>query len=281
MSTHAAPNPSPLLPAPYRVRRVRRDTEDTFSLELAPADGGERMVHAPGQFNMLYVLGVGEVPISIASDPKALHLEHTTRAVGNVTNAMARLRKGDTLGLRGPYGTGWPMEAAEGRDVVLVAGGIGLAPLRPALTRLIAERERYGRIVLLYGARTPLDILYRPDFERWRRHHQVQILVTVDRAVGAWSGLVGVVTNLIRRAPFDAENSVAMVCGPEIMMRYAAEALIRRGVGAERIHVSMERNMKCAVGFCGHCQFGPTFVCRDGPVFPYARIEGLLRAAEI
>lgn len=279
MSVATAPNP--LLPAPYRVRQVRRDTEDTFSLELAPADGSERLRFKPGQFNMLYVFGTGEVPISIASDPEESYLEHTTRAVGVVTNAMAGLRKGDALGVRGPYGVGWPMEAAEGHDVVLVAGGIGLAPLRPALTRLIAERSKYGRIVLLYGARTPLDILYRPDFERWRRHHQVQILVTVDRAVGAWSGLVGVVTNLIRRAPFDAANAVAMVCGPEIMMRYAAEALVRRGVGTGEIYVSMERNMKCAVGFCGHCQFGPAFVCRDGPVFPYARVEGLLRVSEI
>jgi NAD(P)H-flavin reductase len=203
------------------------------------------------------------------------------RAVGPVSAALAGLKPGDAVGLRGPFGAGWPMAEAAGRDVVVVAGGLGLAPLRPALYRLLAERERYGNFVLLYGTRSPEDILFRRELESWRRRLDTDIQVTVDHAFSEWRGQVGVVTMLIPRAAFDPRRSIAFVCGPEVMMRFAIAALGDAGLADDAIWLSMERNMKCAVGFCGHCQFGPSFVCRDGPVFRYDRVRSLLAVKEI
>jgi len=272
----------PMIARPFRVQRMRQETSDTFTVELTPEDGGPPMRFLPGQFNMLYLYGVGEIPISICGDPTAPDsLLHTTRAVGLVTRAMRQMRPGDVLGVRGPYGNGWPLAEAEGKDVVLVAGGIGLAPLRSALYQLLAERNRYRKIVLLYGTRSPEDILYRRDLERWRAHLDLEVYVTVDRASGQWRGNVGVVTTLIPRAPFTATNTVAMVCGPEVMMRFTVMELLGRGVPAGSIHLSLERNMKCAVGVCGHCQCGPIFVCRDGPVFRYTDIEPFFGKREL
>ncbi len=272
----------PMLPVPYQVQRVKQETNDTFTLELTPADGSSRLSYLPGQFNMLYVFGVGEVPISISGDPENNQtLVHTTRAVGIVTKAMRLLKRGDVLGVRGPFGTHWPVQEAAGRDIVIVAGGIGLAPLRPAMYHLHSHREKFGRVVLLYGARTPDEILYLRELEAWRAHFDLEVYVTVDRAMGNWRGNVGFVTTLISKAPFDPQNSLAMVCGPEVMMRFCVMELQKRGVKKENIHISMERNMKCAVGFCGHCQFGPLFVCKDGPVFRYDRVQELLSKWEI
>lgn len=272
----------PMVPSSYRVQRVRQDTYDTFTLELQSTNGAERFCFSAGQFNMLYVFGVGEVPISISGDPAIpVTLVHTTRAVGTVTKAMRQLKRGDMLGVRGPFGTHWPVEEAIGNDVVIVAGGIGLAPLRPALYALLANREKFGKVVLLYGTRTPSDILFRRELESWRSRLDLEVYVTVDRATGNWRGNVGVVTTLIPKAPFDPRNAVALVCGPEIMMRFTILELQKRGVAAENIFLSMERNMKCAVGFCGHCQFGPTFICKDGPVFRYDRIKDLFTKREI
>jgi NAD(P)H-flavin reductase len=272
----------PMLPESYRIQRLRHETDDTFTLELVPADGGKGVSFAPGQFNMLYVFGVGEVPISISSDPNSSPtLQHTTRVVGTVTKAMRRLKRGDRIGIRGPFGSHWPVEEVSGRDVVIVAGGIGLAPLRPALYQLMAERDKYRRIILLYGTRTPEDILYRRELERWRGKFDLEIYVTVDRASSGWRGNVGVVTTLIRRAPFDPSNAVAFVCGPEVMMRFTVMELEKRGIRPERTYVSMERNMKCAVGFCGHCQYGPVFICKDGPVFRFDRIEPIFGKVEL
>lgn len=271
-----------MLPQPCCILRSRNETDDTFTFELKPADGEGRFTFAPGQFNMLYVFGVGEVPISISGDPLGSKpLQHTTRVVGTVTKAMRRLKRGDMIGLRGPFGSHWPVEDAAGRDFVIVAGGIGLAPLRPALYQLMAQREKYRRIVLLYGTRTPEDILYRRELERWRGKFDLEVYVTVDRASGDWRGNVGVVTTLIGRAPFDPSNAIALVCGPEVMMRYTVMELQKRGVASERTYVSMERNMKCALGFCGHCQYGPTFICKDGPVFRFDRIAPIFGKAEI
>ena len=272
----------PMLPSPYRVQRVRQDTYDTFTLELQSANGVDGLRFNAGQFNMLYVFGVGEVPISISGDPAMpATLVHTTRAVGTVTKAMRQLKRGDMLGVRGPFGTHWPVEEAIGNDAVIVAGGIGLAPLRPALYALLANREKFGKVVLLYGTRTPSDILFRRELESWRSRLDLEVYVTVDRATGNWRGNVGVVTTLIPKAPFDPRNAVALVCGPEIMMRFTILELQKRGVAAKNIFLSMERNMKCAVGFCGHCQFGPTFICKDGPVFRYDRIKDLFTKREI
>ena len=269
-------------PLPYRIRQVRRDTADTFTLELQPAEGANGLRFEAGQFNMLYVFGVGEVPISISGDPsRGQMLVHTTRAVGTVTKAMRKLNRGGMLGVRGPFGSHWPVGEAAGNDVVMVAGGIGLAPLRPAVYQVLAQREKYGQVVLLYGTRSPADILFRRELESWRSRFDVEVYVTVDRAMGAWRGNVGVVTTLIPKAPFDPRNTVAMVCGPEVMMRFTVLELQKRGVLAENIFLSLERNMKCAIGLCGHCQFGPYFVCKDGPVFHYDRIKEWFAKREI
>lgn len=279
--THASLT-TPMQTAPWQITRVRRETFDTFTLELEPADGLPPLEFLPGQFNMLYVFGVGEVPISISGDPtQPIPLVHTTRAVGTVTKAMRELKQGQALGVRGPYGQGWPVEEAIGHDVVIVAGGIGLAPLRPTLYRILSRRELYGKVVLLYGTRSPDDILFRKELEGWRSRFDLDVLVTVDYGDATWRGNIGVVTTLIPKAPFDPLHTMAMVCGPEVMMRFTAEALEKRGVAVDNIYVSMERNMKCAIGHCGHCQFGPHFICKDGPVYPYSRIAEWLTRWEV
>lgn len=270
----------PMIPRIARVRRRRRDAPQVWTLEIEPEDGAGD-IYAPGQFNMLTAFGVGEVPISLSGDPASGRLVHTIRAVGAVSAALAKLTPGEPLGLRGPFGTGWPVEEAEGRDVVIAAGGLGLAPLRPAIYRLLAERDRYGRVVLLYGTRSPDDILFRRELESWRRRLDIDVQVTVDHAGPGWRGHVGVVTTLMPRAEFDPADTVAMICGPEVMMRFAVAALRDAGIAEDRLYLSMERNMKCAVGFCGHCQFGPSFVCKDGPVFAYPRISPLLGLKEV
>ena len=274
------PAVQPMLPTPQRILRVRKDTHDTCTLEL---DTGERgFSFAPGQFNMLYAFGKGEVPISISGDPqRPERLVHTVRAVGAVSQALAAMKKGQVLGVRGPFGTHWPVERVETRDVVIIAGGIGLAPLRPAVYALLAGRERFGRIVLLYGARTPDDLLYGNELHRWRDRFDLQVEVTVDSGDGDWRGHIGVVTTLLERAEFDPHFSLAMVCGPEIMMRFAVRELLDSGQNPVDVYVSMERNMKCAIGHCGHCQFGPEFVCMDGPIFPFEHIADLIGKPEI
>lgn len=277
-----APDNDPMLPRTFRVERIARETRDTFTLKLAPTSGEGPFSFEPGQFNMLYVFGVGEVPVSISGDPASPGtLVHTTRAVGAVTSAMKRLGRGGVLGVRGPFGSRWPVEEAEGGDLVIVAGGIGLAPLRPIIYKVLSLRKRYGRVALLYGTRSADEILYRRELERWRSRFDLEVLVTVDRGGGEWRGSVGVVTSLVPRASFDPTNSVAMICGPEIMMRFTVAELQRRGVPDERIYLSMERNMKCAIGFCGHCQFGPSFICKDGPVFRYDAVKELFSKREI
>ena len=271
----------PMVPTQARVLRRRRELADTWTLEIEPEDRGV-LRFGPGQFNMLYAPGIGEVAISVSGDPAVPdHLVHTIRDVGKVSHALTQLRPGASLGVRGPFGSVWPVDAAAGLDVVVVAGGLGLAPLRPAIYRLLAERERFGRIVLLYGTRSPAEILYVRELEHWRRRLDVQLEVTVDHAGEDWHGHIGVATHLIPRAAFDPEQTVAFVCGPEIMMRFAALELRDAGVADDAIHLSMERNMKCALGHCGRCQFGPTLVCRDGPVVSYARIAGLLAVKEL
>ena len=277
-----SPCDNPMVSQSYCIRRVHRETHDTFTLEVEPVNDGGPMGFAPGQFNMLYVFGVGEIPISISSDPaQPRMLMHTTREVGVVTKALRKLKIGDVIGVRGPFGNHWPVETARSSDVVIVGGGIGLAPLRPALEYIMARREKFGKVVLLYGARTPEDILYKRELAKWRAHFDLDVYVTVDRATGRWHGNVGVVTALIPRAPFDPSAVIALVCGPEVMMRFTVHELLKRGVGGERIFLSMERNMKCGLGSCGHCQFGPHFVCKDGPVFNYNQVKELLTKWEI
>jgi NAD(P)H-flavin reductase len=271
-----------MVPRPAAILGVTRETPDTFTLSLDLGDRADGFPFAPGQFNMLYQFGMGEVPISISGDPaRPQKLVHTIRAAGTVTQAMLSLRKGACLGVRGPYGSPWPLEAARGRDVVLIAGGIGLAPLRPVIYQILHRRADYERVCILYGARSPGDMLYKEELERWRGRFDVSVHVIVDRGGLHWKGNVGVVTALLPRARFDPVDSVAMLCGPEIMMRYCVRELQQHGLPDERIWVSMERNMRCAVGFCGHCQFGPTFVCKDGPVYRFDRIARIFGLREI
>jgi NAD(P)H-flavin reductase len=272
----------PMVPQPWCVRRSWWETDDSFSFELEPRNGPATFRFFPGQFNMLYVFGIGEVPISISGDSaKAEVLVHTVRAVGSTTRALGELKRGAQLGVRGPFGSSWPVEQATGKDLLIVAGGIGMAPLRPIVYEVLARRQKFGRVCLLYGTRSPDDILYAKELQKWGRRADLQILVTVDRAGQGWTGNVGVVTTLIAKAQFDPEQGIAMVCGPEVMMRFTVRELQQRGTRSDSIYISMERNMKCAVGFCGHCQFGPTFICKDGPIFRYDKIQHFFAIREI
>lgn len=264
-------------PVLYRIERRKKETRDTFTLELVREDGGAPMRFWPGQFNMLYMFGVGEVPISISGDPlDEEKIVHTIRSYGSVTHKMAELRRGDVIGIRGPFGRPWPLDELEGGDVVLAAGGIGLAPLRPVIYSILSRRPRFGEITLIYGERTPSDILFRTLLEPWRGRFDMKLEVTVDSAREGWRGSVGVVTTLIPGLRLDAERTQALICGPQIMMTHTIQALKDKGLNEERIHVSTERNMKCGAGICGHCQLGTVLVCRDGPVFRLSEIGTLL-----
>lgn len=269
------------MPRPFRVADTRRDTRDTVTLELEALDG-KGLAFASGQFTMLGVFGVGEVPISISGHPgRPDRLVHTIRDVGGVTRALCDVDPGDVLMVRGPYGEGWAVSDAAGGDVVIVAGGIGLAPLRPAVLEMAATRERYGRVHVLYGARTADDVLFAAETASWASDADMDVAVTVDRAPTSWAGRVGLVTELIPHARFDPARTLALVCGPELMMRYVAAELVDRGVPPERIRLSLERNMRCGVGLCGHCQLREFLVCVDGPVFSLAEIVPLMAVREL
>ncbi|WP_051849035.1 FAD/NAD(P)-binding protein [Thiomonas sp. FB-Cd] len=272
---------SPFTPRRYRVEHVQRELSDTVTLTLAPVDGA-RPAFVPGQFNMLYAFGVGEAAISISAGGAGNGaFVHTVREVGAVSGAIARLGVGAMLGLRGPFGVGWPFLSAVGGDVVIVAGGLGLAPLRPVIHAILSDRNRYNRIAVLFGTRSPVELLYRHELESWRQRLDVEVEVTVDHADAQWHGHVGVVPSLIARAGFDPQRATAFVCGPEIMMRFTVGALRDAGVAAQRIYLSMERNMKCAIGLCGHCQFGSAFVCKDGPVMRLDAVADILAVREV
>jgi NAD(P)H-flavin reductase len=271
-----------LAPTPLRVVSARAETEETVTIVLERPANGAVATGAPGQFNMLYPFGLGEAAISISGDTEdGSRLVHTVRAVGPVSAAIGRLRAGDTLGVRGPFGIGWPIERARGRDVVLVAGGIGLAPLRPVIYAVLRDRAAFGRLLVLYGARQARDMLFRDELAQWEARSDLELYTTLDTADAAWTGRVGFVTAPLPTLRFQRGNAVVMACGPEIMMRATANALLPTGVRADAVFVSMERNMKCAAGLCGHCQFGPHFVCKDGPVFPYGRVRELMTVREI
>lgn len=282
MSTGALPTAGPMLPEPLRVRSLRRETADTFTVSLDVSERPGGFAFQPGQFNMLYAFGVGEVPISISGDPaRPGELIHTLRTVGSVTEALRRVGRGGRMGVRGPYGRPWPLEEARGLDVVVVAGGLGLAPLRSAILHLLRHRAAYGRVSLLVGARSPEGLLYRRELARWQEDSRLKVLVTVDQAGPEWKGHVGVVPALLRDVELEPSRTVALMCGPEVMMRFTVRELERLGVPDSRIHLSLERNMKCAVGFCGHCQLVPFFVCKDGPVLPYDRLRPFINLREV
>ncbi len=266
------------VPVAHRVLHRVEEADDTATLVLEPVDA-PLAAPRPGQFHMMWAFGVGEVPISVSAIGPAGTLSHTVRAVGPVTAALVATPPGGVIGLRGPFGTGWPLEDAAGRHVVLVAGGLGIAPLRPALAHLLARRSSFGRAAVLVGARSPSGLLFTAELEA-AREHDVQVEVTVDHAMRPWVGDVGVVTELVPRVDLDADAAAAMVCGPELMMRLTVRALLERGLAPERIAVALERNMQCAIGTCGHCQLGPLFVCRDGPVLTWPRVATSLGVRE-
>ena len=281
-----ASNPSavadPMVPAPARLIQVNKETHDTFTLALESAGGNGTPAFAPGQYSMLYVFGIGELPISISGDPEEPgRLVYTVRSVGQATHALVTQQEGNVLGVRGPFGTSWPMTQARGKDVLVVAGGIGLAPLRPAIYHILRHRGDYRRLIVLYGARSPRDMLYRKQLAAWTYLPDTQILTTVDYGGLSWRGYVGVVTTLFRYVRLWPSNAVSFLCGPEIMMRYVVRELEHRGLSGDDIYLSMERNMKCAVGSCGHCQCGPYFICKDGPVFSYAQVKPFLEKYEL
>lgn len=280
MATPAPPESGPF--GPPRFRRIaarRRETHDTVSLDVEDDAGSPGF--QPGQFDMLYAFGHGEIPISISGGAAGGVLTHTVRAVGPVSDAVARLSRASVIGLRGPFGRPWPVAESEGKDVIVVAGGLGLAPLRPALRAFLAARERYRRLVFLYGARTPADLLFAREVARWRARLDIEVAVTVDAAPPGWRGDVGVVTTLYRHLAVDPAAAVALVCGPELMMRFAVKELQELGLPADAIWISLERNMHCGVGICGHCQLGPLLVCRDGPVVRFADVEPFFGIREL
>lgn len=273
MTRGAARLPDPMVPPPVRVRRVVRETHDAVTLRLAAPRGFR---YLPGQFDMLWLPGAGEVAVSVSGGGvRAEVVDHTVRAVGDATRGIAALRPGDVLGLRGPFGRGWPLEETRDLDVLMVAGGVGLAPLRPVVLDLLSHPAAARRAALLYGARTPGDLLYRRQLEAWQRRG-LRVRTTVDRRQPGWSGRVGLVTGLFEDLRLDRNGTAAFLCGPEAMMRFGVRDLLRLGLPAERIWVSLERSMKCGLGRCGHCQCGPLLVCRDGPVLRWDRVGPLL-----
>ena len=272
------------MPVPARILAIKDENFNTktFTIEFCDAEIRKVYRFVPGQFNMVYVPGVGEAAISISSNPHQCDkLEHTIRLVGTVTRGIGRMKVGDIVGLRGPFGRGWPMDKLKGQDVVILGGGIGLAPLRPMIYWLLQHREHCRRVVLLYGCRTPEDRLYVDELQQWADDPTLDVLVTVDNATTGWTGPVGVVTNLLRRVKVNAQRTIVMVCGPRILNRVAAWNFLQLHVPPDQVYVSLERNMNCGFGRCGHCQYGPKFVCKDGPVFCFSEIADIFAKEEI
>lgn len=269
----------PHLPRPAQVAARAEEVPDLFTLRLHLPAVPDREPYSfePGQFNMVYLYGVGEVAISIASDPaETAFLDHTVRAVGRVTRALARLQPGDWLGVRGPFGNGWPVRAAEGRDLVVLTGGLGCAPVVAAIGYAARRRNWFRRLVIMQGVKHSADMIWRERYAAWAELPDTQVLLAADQADRGWRGHVGLVTDAIDQAEFDPGQCTVLVCGPERMILAGVDRLLARGVPTGDIWVSLERNMHCGVGHCGHCQFGPWFVCRDGPVFRYRDVQWLL-----
>ena len=283
-AAHSAGNASKLLlPSWAEVVKIVPETEgvSTLHLRLTDPEVRNRYRFEPGQFNMLYIPGCGEAAISMSSDLETADglLVHTIRHIGNVTKAASRLKMGDVVGVRGPFGTSWPLETVQGMDVVIACGGIGLPPLRGAIYRIIRDRAKYGKVTLLYGARTPADLMYPAEYEDWKKA-DIELSVTVDRGDDTWTGRVGVVPMWFYNFRVDPHKTAVMTCGPEIMMRFVIYEALARRIPPEHIYVSLERNMKCGQGACGHCQQGPYFICKDGPVFPFSSLQSIFNVEE-
>ena len=267
-------------PVFYRVVSRTAENADSVTLRLEPMT--TRLVSPePGQFNMLYAFGVGEIAISVCGLASHGGVVHTVRAVGAVSAALCAAETGATVGVRGPFGTTWGLDTAHGRDLVIVAGGVGLAPLRPVVLGALADRERYGRVVLIAGARAERDFLYAGELQEWRSDPRLEVHQTVDIPIHGWLGEAGFVTEPLRRLTLDPQRTTAFLCGPEPMMRLGAKVLLDKGVAAQDIRVSLERNMQCGIGWCGHCQLGQLLLCRDGPVVGFDVARPLLDTAEL
>lgn len=266
---------------PYTIQSARieekiHEAEDIYTYRLRLTDPEERAAYrfSCGQFNMVYAFGIGEVPISIVSDPDEPHsLDHTVRVIGRITRTFADLGPGDPLGIRGPFGQGWPLEEARGKDVIVATGGLGCAPVRGAIEYIFRRRDEYGALKIIHGVKNPRDLLYRERFDAWRRHPDTEVLLTSDQPDKTWHYHVGVVTELFQEVTIhDPARTIVLMCGPEIMMRLGVPILMNRGIPASAIYVSLERHMECGIGLCGHCQMQPYFVCKDGAVIRYDRI---------
>jgi NAD(P)H-flavin reductase len=273
---------SAMAPVPYRVRTRVVESPDSATLTLAPV-GEALRTPQPGEFMMLYAFGVGEAAISVSGDPTVADgsITHTIRAVGAVSRALHDAGPGTVVGVRGPFGTTWGLDEAVGRDLVMVAGGVGLCPLRPAVLGALAQRTRYGKVMLVVGARSRADFVFAAQLEKWAQEPQIDLHLIVDAATPGWTGEVGLVTAPLSRLALDADRTTAFLCGPEPMLRFGAQALLEKGLAAQHIRVSLERNMQCGVGWCGHCQLGPLLLCRDGPVVGYDIAGPLLRVKEL
>ncbi len=272
-----------LLPAWAELVRITPEAEgvNTLAFRFTDPQVQQRYRWQPGQFNMLYVPGYGEAAISMSSDVESADglVIHTIRNAGNVSKAASRLKLGDVVGLRGPFGSAWPLDAIQGMDVVIACGGIGLPPLRGALQTILRQRAKYGKVILLYGARSPKDLMYPREYDTWSKA-DIDVQVSVDRGDDTWNGRVGVVPMWFYHFRVDARRTAVLTCGPEIMMRFVMYEALARRIPAEHIYVSLERNMKCGQGACGHCQMGPYFICKDGPVFPLSRLESFFNVEE-
>jgi sulfhydrogenase subunit gamma (sulfur reductase) len=279
---HTGSNPYVIHPASIVCKTKEAEDIHTFRLQFVDEAMRQSYRFAAGQFNMVYLFGVGEVAISIVSDPdEPENLDHTIRAVGRVTNAIARLKEGDALGIRGPFGVGWPLDAARGKDIIIVTGGLGCAPVVGAIEYIFRRRAQYGAVKILHGVKTPQDLVFRERFDRWRRHPHTEVLLTSDQPDKTWRYHVGVVTELFEQVSMDPARSLVLMCGPEIMMRLGVPILMQRGIPATAIYVSLERHMECGIGLCGHCQMGPYFLCKDGPVMRYDRVVPWLGRAGV
>jgi NAD(P)H-flavin reductase len=270
-----------MIPRTFRITRVIREVAGVFTWHLE-AEDGQPFAFRPGQFNMLYLFGVGEVAISISGNCRQPEkLVHTIRPVGSVTKAMAELKAGATIGVRGPFGRGWPVEPIFGSDVIFVTGTVGLAPLRPLIYEVLHQRDKFGKVVICYGSRGTSDILYEDELHQWRGRFDTNVHVTCHSAPAGYRGRIGSVAAAVKIARIDGENTQAFVCRSESLTRPAVNALREKGVTSDRVWVTLERNMKCGIGLCGHCQFGPTFMCKDGPVYRFDEIEHLFAVREI
>lgn len=270
------------LPTEAEIIHYVRETSSIFTLDLRFTATEQHQTYQfyPGQFNMLYLYGVGEVAISIVSDPDEKHfLSHTIRAVGRVTKALHMLKPGDRIGIRGPFGRGWPMRAAEGQDILIVTGGLGCAPTVSMINYILARRTQYGQLKILQGVKHSDDFIFRKQYAQWKQSPDTEIYIAADQAGKKWPWAIGYVTDMIQQLSFNSHNTLAMMCGPEMMMHAAIRALLKKNITEDKMYLNMERNMECGLGHCGHCQYGGLFLCQDGPVFAYPEIKALFDVA--